>query len=92
MSLFKNSVGRPSNKTIKKRRIITCVLAFLIFCFSFGLSFILFSINTKKLKGESKPVYYNISCDESSACRQSGFMDGNLYQKVVEAYNFKKNE
>ncbi len=85
--MFKNKVGRPSNETIKKRRIFNIVLIVIIFIVLFSLTYTLTNISTKRLKGDSGPTYYGVSCDEDSACYEAGFRNGNLYQRVIDSYN-----
>ena len=51
MGVFKNGVGRPSNETIKKRRIITLVITLIVIGLIAGVTFMLTSVSTKKTKG-----------------------------------------
>ena len=87
--MFKKKVGRPSNNTLRKRRILKGVLLALVFVVVFSITYTLTNISTKKLKGGS-PTYYGVSCDEESACYQAGFRNGNLYQRVIDSYNSKE--
>ena len=88
--MFKNKVGRPSNETIKKRRIFNIVLIVIIFVVLFSLTYTLTNISTKRLTGGG-PIYYGVSCDENSACYESGFRNGNLYQIVIDRYNIENS-
>ena len=85
--MFKRKIGRPSNSEIKKRRIIKVVALSIVFIAILSLTYTLTNINTKRLKGDSGPDYYGISCEEGTACYQAGFRNGNLYQRVIDSYN-----
>ena len=89
--MFKNSVGRPSNETMKKRRIIKALALSIVFIAILSITYTLTNINTKRLKGDSGPDYYGISCAEGTACYQAGFRNGNLYQRVIDSYNDENN-
>ena len=54
MSLFKNSVGRPSNETLKKRRIVATVLLFTVVLAIGGCVF--FTVNHFKTTGTNKNI------------------------------------
>ena len=55
MGLFKNKVGRPSNKTIRTRRIIYSLLAITVIGLLFAASYMLNSaFNLHKIKGATK--------------------------------------
>ena len=60
MGLFKNKVGRPSNKTIRTRRIIYSLFAITVIGLLFAASYMLNSaFNLNKIKGASKCVRIN---------------------------------
>ena len=60
MGLFKNKVGRPSNKTIRTRRIIYSLLAITVIGLLFAASYMLNSaLNLNKIKGASKRLRIN---------------------------------
>ena len=54
MSLFKNGVGRPSNETLKKRRIVATVLLFTVVLAIGGCVF--FTVNYFKTTGTNKNI------------------------------------
>ena len=85
--MFKRKIGRPSNSEIKKRRIIKALALSIVFIAILSLTYTLTNINTRRLKGDSGPDYYGISCEEETACYQAGFRNGNLYQAVIDRYN-----
>ena len=63
MSLLKNEVGRPSNKTIRNRKILKVVLSVLAFALAFGLGAMLghYSKIRKEEKANNKvSVIYKI--------------------------------
>ena len=89
--MFKNKVGRQSNEVIKKRRILNIVWIAIIFVVLFSWTYVLTNITTKKLMGGGGPIYYGIACAEETACYQAGFRNGNLYQRVIDEYNYENN-
>lgn len=60
MKLFKNRVGRPSNKTIKRRKIFYAVITVMVLAIILSTVYMLNSaLNTKKIKGLSRPKVVN---------------------------------
>ena len=51
MKLFENGVGRPSNETIKKRKVFICLLVVIVMVVIFGATYMLSKVNTKDIKG-----------------------------------------
>lgn len=84
MGLFKNKVGRPSNKTIRTRRIIYSLLAITVIGLLFAASYMLNSaFNLHKIKGASKRVRINTpiieiaSVDSKLKIGEESFETGN---------------
>ena len=70
MGLFKNEVGRPSNETLKKRRIVAVVLIFIV-VLAIGAC-VFYTVNYFKTAGSSKnisagSIYTNISVKNNSS-------------------------
>ena len=60
MKLFENRVGRPSNKTIKRRKIFYAVITVMVLAIILSTVYMLNSaLNTKKIKGLSRPKVVN---------------------------------
>ena len=99
MGVLKNDVGRPSNKTIKTRRLLTLLVIVLAFAAGFFISYILatkFDNNivktkTNKSKNKEKIVNKEISADEAKKIMEDrfiyyGFIDS---AEVVNSNNYK---
>lgn len=52
MKLYKNNVGRPSNETIKKRKMVATIVIVLILSLAFSFAFMLSNISTKNTKAK----------------------------------------
>ena len=75
--IFKNKVGRPSNKVLKTRKILKGLLLSVVFIVVFSLTYTLTSnFNVKKLKGDITPP-------------NPYFADQNFYCGVVRNYNMQ---
>ena len=59
MKLFENGVGRPSNETIRKRRIfIASIVAMVALILTVGGVLLTNSFNEKELQGAAKNFYF----------------------------------
>lgn len=79
--MFKNKVGRPSNKTIRKRKIIKFSIALFLVMVGVLLTYSLASIKPNKIKGE---IEDKDKC--TGKCSEFGFYDENFFNAVNSKY------
>ena len=81
MGVFKNGVGRPSNETIKKRRIVYVLSALAVVAAIASTAYMLnSSFNTKKIKGDGDGFSYSEHMTKA--------VNG-IYYEVLESENVK---
>lgn len=90
-NIFKNKVGRPSNETIKKRRIF-CILAILVICALLIYLFI-YLFNISKLSGSIldalKPVDISVTSNVTVDKYQNYATDYTLKNNIGLTYYYK---
>lgn len=88
MGVFKNEVGRPSNKTLKTRRILYCITAIFLIAIIGSVVYLLNS-NTNKLKGEvdTKDSEVLIKINNNQNVREVG--SGAVNEYVFSSVNDK---
>ena len=69
MNLFKNKVGRPSNETLRKRRIAKISIATIVFIVIFVSTYTLTNIRINKIKGDAYALQYR----KYEGCRGKAF-------------------
>ncbi len=89
MKLFKNEVGRPSNETLRKRRIFYTVVAVLVVLIIGGGSFFVYNkLNSKDIESEGKDAgLLKFTSEQVSV----GYANGEEYCIDIEAPSFAKN-
>ena len=87
--MFKNKVGRPSNDTLRKRKVLKGILLLLVFAIVFSVTYTLTNINQKHslIFVFGNVSYYFVTSVIGGAGR--AFPDGQ--QVVLEGDNYKLN-
>ena len=63
MKLFKNGVGRPSNETIKKRKIVVLSIVLVVFAMILGSAIFIAGFTANTMKAEATLKKFSLSCD-----------------------------